>query len=221
MRRAAPRHRRRCRSRCACAPRPSRRRGRRGRARCGRGCTARRQHHAGEHIPLDLEPAVGAFAEQVARHGVAGADQARQQHEPIGDDPEPGVHPVDGAADLEQSNHVSPWRAAVSNAAFPWLECISCIQTIPLTPRCRESSIANWAEDPLAADLPVRGLSAAGHAHVAGHRRPLVAAVDDEVVTLGLARDGLLDRPVEHLIGRGSAQHRAEVGGVLLPEAHE
>ena len=56
-----------CRSRCGCARRPSRidevdadmlvdleRVG------------PAEQHHAGEHVPLDLEPAIGAFAERVA-----------------------------------------------------------------------------------------------------------------------------------------------------------
>ena len=43
------------------------------------------QHHAGEHVPLDFEPAVRALAEEIAAGGVAGADQAGQQHEPVGD----------------------------------------------------------------------------------------------------------------------------------------
>ena len=40
-------------------------------------------------------------------------------------------------------------------------------------------------------ELPIR--LPAGHAHVARQRRPLVAAVDDEIVALGLARDRFLD----------------------------
>src|SRR3546814_20401926 len=43
--------------------------------------------------------------------------------------------------------------------------------------------------------------SAAGDAHVAGDRRLLAAAVDDEVVALGLAADRPEDRGVEQQIG--------------------
>ena len=42
------------------------------------------QHHAGEHVPLHFEPGVRADAEQVAAGGIAGADQAGEQHEPVG-----------------------------------------------------------------------------------------------------------------------------------------
>ena len=45
-------------------------------------------------------------------------------------------------------------------------------------------------------------------------------AVDDEVVALGLARDRLLDGALEALVALGGAQRRAQVGGVLLAEAH-
>ena len=44
------------------------------------------QEDAGEHLPLDLEPGVRAEAEEIARRGVAGADQAAEQHQP-GRDP--------------------------------------------------------------------------------------------------------------------------------------
>ena len=71
-----------------------------------------------------------------------------------------------------------------------------------------------------ACGLTRAGGSAAGHAHVARHGRAAVAAVDDEVVALGLARDRLGDRPVEQLVALGGAQRRAQVGGVLLAEAH-
>ena len=40
-------------------------------------------------------------------------------------------------------------------------------------------------------------LSAAGHAHVARQRRPLMAAVDHEIMPLGLAGDRLVDRGIE------------------------
>ena len=44
------------------------------------------------------------------------------------------------------------------------------------------------------------GGSAAGHAHVAADRRARVAAVDDEVVALGLAPDRLMDRGNQRLV---------------------
>src|SRR5438552_10831054 len=59
-----------------------------------------------------------------------------------------------------------------------------------------------------------------GHVHVPRDRRTLVAAVDDEIVALGLARDRFLDRGLDQLVGFGGAQRRAQVGGVLLAEAH-
>src|SRR3546814_641755 len=62
--------------------------------------------------------------------------------------------------------------------------------------------------------------SAAGDAHVAGDGRLLAAAVDDEVVALGLAADGLEDGGVEQVVALAEAQRRAQVGGVLLAEAH-
>src|SRR5215207_1422318 len=62
--------------------------------------------------------------------------------------------------------------------------------------------------------------SAASHAHVAGQRRALVAAVDDEVVPLGLAGDGFVDGRVQRLVALRGAQRRTEIGGVLLAEAH-
>src|SRR3546814_11028589 len=62
--------------------------------------------------------------------------------------------------------------------------------------------------------------SAAGDAHVAGDGRLLAAAVDDEVVALGLAADGLEDGGVEQVVALAEAQRRAQVGRVLLTEAH-
>src|SRR5882757_2880986 len=68
--------------------------------------------------------------------------------------------------------------------------------------------------------LKCREDSAAGHAHVARHRRALGAAVDDEVVALRLAQDRGVDRGVDEIVALGGAQRRAQVGGVFLPEAH-
>src|SRR3546814_16066667 len=61
--------------------------------------------------------------------------------------------------------------------------------------------------------------SAAGDAHVAGDRRLLAAAVDDEVVALGLSADPLEARGVEQLVPLALAPRRSQVGGVLLAQA--
>src|SRR5437870_4527563 len=61
----------------------------------------------------------------------------------------------------------------------------------------------------------------AGHAHVARHGGTVVRAVDDEVVTLGLARDRLGNRGMKEIVGFRGAKRGTQVGGVLLPEAHE
>ena len=50
---------------------------------------------------------------------------------------------------------------------------------------------------------------------------PLMAAVDDEIMPLGLARDGLVDRGMEQVVAFGGAQRRAQIGGVFLAEAHD
>ena len=44
------------------------------------------EHHQDrEHVPLQFEPAIGAVAERIADHGVAGADDAGGQHQQIAD----------------------------------------------------------------------------------------------------------------------------------------
>src|SRR3954464_15429428 len=63
--------------------------------------------------------------------------------------------------------------------------------------------------------------SAPCHAHVTAQRRAGVAPVDDEVVALRLAGDGIDDRPFEKLVAFGGAHRCPQVGGVLLAEAHE
>src|SRR4051812_41027633 len=68
--------------------------------------------------------------------------------------------------------------------------------------------------------VTIGSLSAAGHAHVPGEGRALVAAVDDEIMALGLARDRVLDGSIEQGVTLRRAQRRAEVGGVFLAEAH-
>src|SRR5437899_12979109 len=60
-----------------------------------------------------------------------------------------------------------------------------------------------------------------GHAHVPRHGGALVAAVDHEVVALGLAGDRLVDCAVEQVVALRGAEHAAQVGRVFLAEAHE
>src|SRR4051812_4235452 len=61
---------------------------------------------------------------------------------------------------------------------------------------------------------------ASGNAHVTADGRPLVAAIDKEVVSLGLARHGLADRGDQRRVAFRCAHGRAKVGGVFLAEAH-
>src|SRR6185436_13539289 len=62
--------------------------------------------------------------------------------------------------------------------------------------------------------------SAARHAHMARYSRLARAPVDDEVVALGFARDGLVNGAIEQgLIGAG-AQGRPQVCRIVLAEAH-
>src|SRR3954468_9217116 len=62
--------------------------------------------------------------------------------------------------------------------------------------------------------------SAAGHAHVARDGRLARVPVDDEDVTPGLAQHRLVDRTVDEVVALGGAQRRAQIGGILLAEAH-
>src|SRR5687767_10548047 len=65
-----------------------------------------------------------------------------------------------------------------------------------------------------------RERSPAGDAHVACDGGAAAAPVDDEVVALGLARDRLLDRLLDGVVGFGEAEGRAQIRRVLLAEAH-
>ena len=58
-------------------------------------------------------------------------------------------------------------------------------------------------------------------AHVAGHLACDALAGIVEVVTLGFARDGRADRLAQGLVVGAGAQGRAQVGVVLLAQAHE
>src|SRR5437660_10203468 len=62
--------------------------------------------------------------------------------------------------------------------------------------------------------------STAGHAHMAGDGGPVVAAVDDEIMPLGLAVDRGADRGFERLVALGLAQRGAQIRRILLAEAH-
>src|SRR6476660_3443506 len=61
---------------------------------------------------------------------------------------------------------------------------------------------------------------AAGHAHMARQRRPLVSPIDDEIVAFWLARYRLFDRGVQKVVAFGCAQRLAQIGGIFLSEAH-
>ncbi len=47
-----------------------------------------------------------------------------------------------------------------------------------------------------------------------------MAAVDDEVVALGLARYRLFDGRMQKVVAFRSAQRLAQIGRIFLPEAH-
>src|SRR5262245_57786928 len=66
------------------------------------------QHHARKHVPLDFEPAVGAFAEEISAERVARADQAGQQHQAVGNDSNPRIYPVDNPAQPQKNGHAPP-----------------------------------------------------------------------------------------------------------------
>src|ERR1700741_719693 len=80
----------------------------------------------------------------------------------------------------------------------------------------RRGSVANdrcarWVWD---------GGSAAGYAHVPRDGGGASAPVDDEVVPLGLAQDRGIDRGIDEIDAFRSPQWRAQIGGILLTEAH-
>ena len=64
-------------------------------------------------------------------------------------------------------------------------------------------------------------VSAAGNAHMARHRRCRVRTVDNKVMALGFARNGFADGGNESGVVIAGTERRAEVGGVVLAEAHE
>ena len=69
-------------------------------------------------------------------------------------------------------------------------------------PGCGGGSAARLpAKDVREFRRPTAECSAAGHAHVAGEGGAAVAAVDDEIVPLGLAGDRLVDCRVQQIVG--------------------
>ena len=61
---------------------------------------------------------------------------------------------------------------------------------------------------------------AACHAHVTGHGRFLRAAVDNEVMTLGLSGNRLDDGSVQGLVGGACPKRSAQISRVFLTKAH-
>src|SRR5947199_6047887 len=62
--------------------------------------------------------------------------------------------------------------------------------------------------------------SPAGHAHMAGDSGPVVAAVDDEIVALGLARDCLADCRLDRFVTFGLAKRTTQIRRIFLSQAH-
>ena len=73
------------------------------------------EHEGAEQVPLDFQEPVRAVAEEVADDGVAGADQAGGEDQPLGDEPGQPADPVDGAAG-DEKRRPGRGRAAVSVA---------------------------------------------------------------------------------------------------------
>src|SRR3546814_6793060 len=74
-----------------------------------------------------------------------------------------------------------------------------------------EMRISDWSSDVCSSDL---------RTHMPWDGGRAAPAVDDEVVALRLARDGGVDGGLERRVVLAGAQRGAEVGRVLLAEAH-
>src|SRR5262245_44555799 len=122
--------------------------------------------------------------------------------------PPPSRHPVGVKSEPDRGRQLKLWAKVRSAPGRS-----------DAAPVPRTRSLHDFAADTVA-NFGI-GTLAAGYVHVAGQRRTLVAAVDDEVVPLGLAGNRLLDRGMQEVIALGGAQRRAQVGGVLLAETHE
>src|SRR5215469_804415 len=82
------------------------------------------------------------------------------------------------------------------------------------------ASGASLAAKPMERSAVTVFASAAGDAHMARYRSRRMVAIDDEVVALGLARDRFADRVFQRRVAFRRAQRRAQIGRVLLAEAH-
>lgn len=58
------------------------------------------------------------------------------------------------------------------------------------------------------------------HAHMAGDRRAVMAAVDDEVMDFGFSADRFIDRGIENIVCFRGALRFAQIGGIVLAGAH-
>src|SRR4029434_8853694 len=89
----------------------------------------------GEHVPLDLEPGVGAGVVGVADHRVAGADDASQQDKPVADPADMFVEPINRRAETKQRLHVGdlPPTTPLSRAVIPDGKCSGGLAELGLT----------------------------------------------------------------------------------------
>src|SRR5207249_3227000 len=81
-------------------------------------------------------------------------------------------------------------------------------------------SLINKTGTSSSSPMTAEGRLAAGDAHMAAHGRRRMATIDDEIVPFGLACNRLGDGLVEEFVALRRAQGRAQVGGVLLAQAH-
>src|ERR1700751_4987703 len=79
--------------------------------------------------------------------------------------------------------------------------------------------MAKLTKDQAVGGVVSTAASTAGNAHVAAHARPVVPAVDDEIMALRLQPDGEIDRGRQKIVVRRGAQRLAQVGRILVPEA--
>ena len=68
----------------------------------------------------------------------------------------------------------------------------------------------------IASDSPLP----AGDAHVARYGRPIIRAVNDEIMALGFAGDRLADRRIEKHVPFRGAERGAQIGRVFVPQTH-
>src|SRR3546814_3880535 len=71
-----------------------------------------------------------------------------------------------------------------------------------------------------AGPVPAAAASAAGDTHVTRHGGRRLPAVDHEVMALRLAGNRLADGSFQIGVAVGGAQRAAQVGGIVLAEAH-